>query len=114
MRPGIQGRRGGRSDAGRLCGLHERRIHHGSYHDVGCGSYDAGRGGRPGCAASAGLPQHDPPGAAVGGGDDDRIRLGSEVVYDTAGHIVTNAHVVGTATSFQVFLAGSASPCRPG
>src|ERR1019366_4939057 len=36
--------------------------------------------------------------------------LGSGVVYDTVGHIVTNAHVVGTATSFQVFLAGSASP----
>ena len=36
--------------------------------------------------------------------------LGSGVVYDTAGHIVTNAHVVGTATSFQVVLAGSASP----
>jgi S1-C subfamily serine protease len=36
--------------------------------------------------------------------------LGSGVVYDTAGHIVTNAHVVGTDTSFQVFLAGSASP----
>ena len=36
--------------------------------------------------------------------------LGSGVVYDTAGHIVTNAHVVGTATSFQVLLAGSASP----
>ena len=36
--------------------------------------------------------------------------LGSGVVYDTAGHIVTNAHVLGTATSFQVLLAGSASP----
>jgi len=36
--------------------------------------------------------------------------LGSGVVYDTAGHIVTNAHVVGTATLFQVLLAGSASP----
>ena len=36
--------------------------------------------------------------------------LGSGVVYDTAGHIVTNAHVVGTATTFQVFLAGSAKP----
>ena len=36
--------------------------------------------------------------------------LGSGVVYDTAGHIVTNAHVVGSATSFQVFLAGSAKP----
>jgi S1-C subfamily serine protease len=36
--------------------------------------------------------------------------LGSGVVYDAAGHIVTNAHVVGNATSFQVFLAGSATP----
>jgi S1-C subfamily serine protease len=36
--------------------------------------------------------------------------LGSGVVYDTAGHIVTNAHVVGTATSFQVVLAGSVNP----
>jgi S1-C subfamily serine protease len=36
--------------------------------------------------------------------------LGSGVVYDTAGHIVTNAHVVGTATLFQVFVAGSAKP----
>jgi S1-C subfamily serine protease len=36
--------------------------------------------------------------------------LGSGVVYDSAGHVVTNAHVVGTATSFQVFLAGSAKP----
>ena len=36
--------------------------------------------------------------------------LGSGVVYDSAGHIVTNAHVVGTATSFQVVLAGSARP----
>jgi S1-C subfamily serine protease len=36
--------------------------------------------------------------------------LGSGVVYDTAGHVVTNAHVVGSATSFQVLLAGSAKP----
>ena len=36
--------------------------------------------------------------------------LGSGVVYDTAGHIVTNAHVVGSATAFQVLLSGSASP----
>jgi S1-C subfamily serine protease len=36
--------------------------------------------------------------------------LGSGVVYDTAGHVVTNAHVVGDATSFQVVLAGSAKP----
>jgi putative serine protease PepD len=33
--------------------------------------------------------------------------LGSGVVMDTAGHIVTNAHVVGTATSFTVTLSGS-------
>jgi S1-C subfamily serine protease len=36
--------------------------------------------------------------------------LGSGVVYDTAGHIVTNAYVVGTAACFQVVLAGSVSP----
>ena len=36
--------------------------------------------------------------------------LGSGVIYDTAGHIVTNAHVVATATSFQVTLAGSTRP----
>jgi len=36
--------------------------------------------------------------------------LGSGVVYDTAGDIVTNAHVVGDATSFQVLLTGSAKP----
>ena len=36
--------------------------------------------------------------------------LGSGVVYDAAGHIVTNAHVVGADTSFQVFMAGSVSP----
>jgi S1-C subfamily serine protease len=36
--------------------------------------------------------------------------LGSGIVYDTAGHIVTNAHVVGSATSFQVFQANSATP----
>lgn len=31
--------------------------------------------------------------------------LGSGIVYDTAGHIVTNAHVVGRAHTFQVALA---------
>jgi S1-C subfamily serine protease len=36
--------------------------------------------------------------------------LGSGVIYDAAGHIVTNAHVVGSATSFQVFLTGSVTP----
>ena len=36
--------------------------------------------------------------------------LGSGVVYDAAGHIVTNAHVVGTATSFQALLARLGQP----
>lgn len=31
--------------------------------------------------------------------------LGSGIVYDNAGHIVTNAHVIGTATSFKVTFA---------
>jgi putative serine protease PepD len=36
--------------------------------------------------------------------------LGSGVVFDDAGHIVTNAHVVGTATAFQVrFSSGTAT-----
>ncbi len=36
--------------------------------------------------------------------------LGSGVIYDAAGNIVTNAHVVGSATSFQVYLTGSVKP----
>ncbi|MGH3846660.1 MAG: S1C family serine protease, partial [Pseudonocardiaceae bacterium] len=36
--------------------------------------------------------------------------LGSGIVMDDKGNIVTNAHVVGQATTFQVRLAGSASP----
>jgi S1-C subfamily serine protease len=36
--------------------------------------------------------------------------LGSGVIFDSTGDIVTNAHVVGSARSFQVFLAGSARP----
>lgn len=36
--------------------------------------------------------------------------LGSGVVFDAAGDIVTNAHVVGDATSFEVLLAGSVTP----
>ncbi|MHB8188258.1 MAG: S1C family serine protease [Dermatophilaceae bacterium] len=35
--------------------------------------------------------------------------LGSGVVFDNSGHIVTNAHVVGTATTFQVSTANSSS-----
>ncbi|MFI8179639.1 trypsin-like peptidase domain-containing protein [Actinacidiphila glaucinigra] len=33
--------------------------------------------------------------------------LGSGIVYDTKGHIVTNAHVVGSADTFEVTLANS-------
>ncbi|MGW1724715.1 S1C family serine protease [Streptomyces sp. NPDC002306] len=36
--------------------------------------------------------------------------LGSGVVYDDKGHIVTNAHVVGRATTFQVTTAGAEEP----
>jgi putative serine protease PepD len=36
--------------------------------------------------------------------------LGSGVVYDTKGDIVTNAHVVGSDTTFQVLTSGSAAP----
>jgi S1-C subfamily serine protease len=38
--------------------------------------------------------------------------LGSGVVLDTKGNIVTNAHVAGDATSFEVQVAGQAEP-RP-
>lgn len=36
--------------------------------------------------------------------------LGSGVVYDDKGHIVTNAHVVGSATTFQVTLPNASKP----
>jgi S1-C subfamily serine protease len=36
--------------------------------------------------------------------------IGSGIVFDSAGDIVTNAHVVGTATKFQVFASGSTTP----
>jgi putative serine protease PepD len=38
--------------------------------------------------------------------------LGSGVVLDTEGNIITNAHVAGDATSFEVQVAGQAEP-RP-
>jgi putative serine protease PepD len=36
--------------------------------------------------------------------------LGSGVIFDSHGNIVTNAHVVGTNTRFQVYLSGRPSP----
>ncbi|KAB8197537.1 PDZ domain-containing protein [Nonomuraea phyllanthi] len=41
-----------------------------------------------------------------------KVGLGSGIVYDTAGHIVTNAHVVGQATKMEVTLA-TGGPPRP-
>jgi len=38
--------------------------------------------------------------------------LGSGVVLDDKGNIVTNAHVTGTATKFEVQLSGAPQP-RP-
>lgn len=38
--------------------------------------------------------------------------LGSGIVYDTKGHIVTNAHVVGKNTTFQVTLANGNEPLK--
>jgi putative serine protease PepD len=38
--------------------------------------------------------------------------LGSGVVFDASGDIVTNAHVVGSATQFEVFLPGRADPVK--
>lgn len=41
---------------------------------------------------------------------EGRKELGSGVVYDTRGHIVTNAHVVGDEKQFQVTTANSEDP----
>jgi len=38
--------------------------------------------------------------------------LGSGVVFDAGGDIVTNAHVVGTATTFQVLMSSSTAPMK--
>ncbi|GGT03554.1 S1C family serine protease [Nonomuraea spiralis] len=41
-----------------------------------------------------------------------KVGLGSGIVYDTAGHIITNAHVVGEATEMNVTIATGGAP-RP-
>jgi S1-C subfamily serine protease len=41
-----------------------------------------------------------------------KVGLGSGIVYDTAGDIVTNDHVVGDAKTFQVRFSDSASPVK--
>jgi S1-C subfamily serine protease len=90
-----------------------------------------GGGGFAACTATAGPEQAaSPPAATAQSGDAARssyadvvrrvlpsvvlIRttegLGSGVVLDGAGNIVTNAHVAGNATSFQVQLAGDPQP----
>ncbi|HET8600014.1 MAG TPA: trypsin-like peptidase domain-containing protein [Segeticoccus sp.] len=38
--------------------------------------------------------------------------LGSGILYDNKGHVVTNAHVVGSATSFEVLLPSRARPVK--
>ncbi|MBB5074654.1 S1C family serine protease [Nonomuraea endophytica] len=39
-----------------------------------------------------------------------KVGLGSGIVYDTSGHVVTNAHVVGQATEMEVSLATGGTP----
>ncbi|MFI6292942.1 S1C family serine protease [Nonomuraea sp. NPDC050790] len=39
-----------------------------------------------------------------------KVGLGSGIVYDAAGHVVTNAHVVGQATEMEVSLATGGTP----
>ncbi|WP_329131007.1 trypsin-like peptidase domain-containing protein [Streptomyces sp. NBC_01476] len=94
---------------------------------AGCSSdSDSGASGAPTDAPN----QVAPAAAASNGGDalqsayQDTVRnvlpsvvqittksdLGSGVVYDDKGDIVTNAHVVGNATTFQVSLATGGSP----
>src|SRR5580693_9923022 len=86
---------------------------------IGVGGFSIG-------AATADPGQNSPPAAAAqragaaSPGYADAVRqvlpsvvlirtdsgLGSGVVLDGAGHIVTNAHVAGAASTFQVQLAG--------
>ncbi|MEV1169782.1 trypsin-like peptidase domain-containing protein [Nonomuraea sp. NPDC049784] len=41
-----------------------------------------------------------------------KVGLGSGIVFDSAGHIVTNAHVVGTATKMEVTVATGGAPLQ--
>lgn len=89
---------------------------------IGVGGFAVGA-----AAAEPGAPVRPAPAAAASGqaaGYADVVRdvlpsvvlirtdegLGSGVVLDNAGHIVTNAHVAGNASEFQVQLAGDAKP----
>ena len=94
-------------------------------------------GGAAACSTVAGTPSVSPAPAAAVAGDGARATsggavasyaamvravlpsvvlvrtadgLGSGVVLDRAGHIVTNAHVAGQATAFQVQRAGDPAP----
>ena len=89
---------------------------------IGVGGFAVGA-----AAAGPGAPVRPAPAAAASGqaaGYADVVRdvlpsvvlirtdggLGSGVVLDDAGHIVTNAHVAGNASEFQVQLAGDPKP----
>jgi S1-C subfamily serine protease len=84
---------------------------------VGAAAAGPGGNGRPPAVTA-------PSGQAAAAGYADVVRqvlpsvvlirtdagLGSGVVLDSAGHIVTNAHVAGAASTFQVQLAGDPKP----
>jgi S1-C subfamily serine protease len=95
---------------------------------AGCGSGSSESGGTSTAAASA-LNTNDAPSASTSGANDlqkayqDTVgavlpsvvqitagnELGSGIVYDDKGDIVTNAHVVGSERAFKVTLADSSS-----
>jgi putative serine protease PepD len=94
---------------------------------AGCTS--SGSAGGPAAAAASSAPSAAAPDGSAGAGAIQNafvsvigrvlpsvveIRtssgLGSGVVFDAKGDIVTNDHVVGTATRFEVLPSGSASP----
>ncbi|WP_431968995.1 S1C family serine protease [Actinacidiphila sp. bgisy160] len=95
-----------------------------------CGGVTAGcTGGSPSPSAASSAPAPVAASEAAGARDLERAyqqvvkavlpsvvqintseALGSGIVYDTKGHIVTNAHVVGSADTFEVTLANSDTP----